>query len=101
MRLIFILLSQSDAGKAAAASDVSAAALLLEVLRESDAAVLSRWLPHAAIIAEAALSVAATVNTRPSAGMLVKHTCPSASDTELEYFIAPCTLMCTTKFQIM
>lgn len=80
MRPACILFLQSDTGKAAAASDVSAAALLLEVLRESDAAVLSRWLPHAAIIAKAAVSVAATVNTRPSAGMQLKRICPSDSN---------------------
>ena len=80
------LLSQRDAGRTVAASDVSAAALLLEVLRENDAAVLSRWLPHAGTISEAAAVMAATVDTRHSAGALLLPTkklklCISASRT--------------------
>lgn len=60
---------QGGAGATPAASDISAAALLLEVLRESDASVLNRWQPHAAAIAEAAAVLAANVDARPSAGV--------------------------------
>lgn len=62
------LASQGEGGSAPSGSYICAAALLLEVTRESEPSVLARWLPHASALAEAAASLAATADTRPSAG---------------------------------
>ena len=60
--------AQGEAGgPGSAGAAVHASALLLEVTRDPDAAVLARWLPAAAAVAEAAVVLAASAETMPVA----------------------------------
>jgi hypothetical protein len=60
--------AQGEAGgPGSAGAAVHASALLLEVTRDPDAAVLARWLPAAEAVAEAAAVLAASADTLPVA----------------------------------